>query len=186
MTPPDLQTIELNVGLLRRHAARVFLLWAGEWNAVVRPHIKREASEWLAATIQMLYWDVYKRNPTVHEWVYEFMMYADMSKTTDDIRDQMISNDGAHIEPTLNKSKPYWARYLAAQQDLMRAVQLYSEEVGRVFLGLRPLNLGSVDITTKFKDLDLTKAANIHKVIKSVGYRRPWWKRWLPTRKVKW
>jgi len=186
MNAPDLQTIELNVLLLRKHAARIFLLWAGEWNSLVHPHVELAKSHRLAAAIQMLYWEIYNRNPTAHEWVYDFVMYANMNKTDEDIREQMTATEGAHYDTVLNKNKPFWALYQMAGYDLMRAAQSYSEEIGRVFLGLRPFDIGPMQITEMFKGLDMTKAQNIHKVVKNAGYKRPWWKRWLPTRKVKW
>lgn len=185
MNAPDLQTIELNVLLLRKHAARVFLLWAGEWNAVVNPHVASEYSHTLAAVIQMTYWDVFRRNPTVHEWVDNFMRYADGSKSDIDIRTGIAEQSG-YREDTLNRNKPFWAMYQMAGYDAMKAAQLYSEEVGRAFLSARPFDVDALTITQTFKDLDLTKAPSIHKVVKGVGYRRPWWKRWLPVRKVKW
>lgn len=172
----DVQAIETAVDVFRRQAQRIFYAWAYAWCQQVHPEVSEERAHLIAALLQVYYWEGFNRHPTVHEWVEVFQQYILWRRPLNLLKDEVRRREGP-TEPTLNKLKPFWALYLAAEQDTAKALQRYSEQVGLAFLLSRPLDVPTLTATRLLSAHNITTTAGITKVMKAVTYKPSRWTR---------
>lgn len=131
------QSVGMSVALFRVRAQRLFFRWGASWLRTQCPHLAQndrdahDSAMLLATVVQTTYWQHLKRNPTVTEWVHDFIELAKIGLAYYD--EQPLSDTPVRAE-RLNVLRPWWALYHLADCNEHRALHTWSVDVGTQFL----------------------------------------------------
>lgn len=174
MSSLDTSTMVESVTRFRVRAQAVFHLWAFAWLRLTGDaRTTRDRATLLSAIIQVLYWSVLNRNPTVDEWASDVIEFGALSSLSPTYMRQELERRG-HPEAELNMTKPWWALFHMADCDETIAVRDYARQVGLAFLSHRVSNPEE----WLPEETDWTKEEHIEAVIKSVltpPAPKRWW-----------
>lgn len=173
------ENLKFNVGasvtMFRLRAQRLFAVWAHAWTTIVIGEpASRDAVETLCSIIQDEYCTVLHRNPTVHEWVRDYLTYRQRHTPRISIIADLMSRRPSSVEP-FNPAKPWWMRLQVAGRDEHVALQTFSEDVGRAFLHLG----GKTAVLSS--DVDWTDEQNITDFLQNLPKplkTKPFWRFW--------
>ena len=181
----DVQAVETAVDVFRRSAQKLFHAWAYAWCRRVHPSVSMERAHLIAALLQVYYWEVFRRHPTVHEWVEVFQEYILWRRPLSELKDELRKRGGPADE-TLNKLKPFWSMYMMADQDTAKALQFYSEKVGLAFLMSRPIEASAEDSLRALKHHNIIHYSGIERVMQQAKYTPSRWSRFCQRMRDHW
>ncbi len=121
-----------SVAVFRLGCMRIMSMWAREWMRAHHGKSDTDTQRWLL-TVQLAYFDVLRRNPTLQEWVCD-LLYASSFNAKKGVMHSVVASRKLPADPFLLIMKPYFFRYHAAKKDMHDALQTFSRDVGRVFV----------------------------------------------------
>lgn len=124
-----------SVAIFRLGCLRVMSLWAHEWLTLHYNKDPKDIQRWVQ-NVQLAYFDVLKRNPTVEEWVHD-VLYASSFDAPKDVLKAVLVARQLRPDANLLVMKPYFVRYHAAKRDIRAALQKFSRDVGEAFMEMQ-------------------------------------------------